>query len=457
MPTTQKSPRPRIRLRPKSVEAIYLESFSIRGLFGKISYDRIGIRNPVPTESRVSVLYGENGVGKTTILRLIYSALAPQSNAGLRSFIARTPFEKFTLNLSGGIEINIQKLGGLAGDYRFSVKRGRTTQNFEVTSDEDGDVPQQDSVAGIEKALREISIDILFVDHSRTVRSTYAFLSEISGGGVDHLQRWLHNQNLSKRESIDAKGYYRVPESAIQLPLAEVVDAVDRWLRAQAFRQGSAGEQNASAVYLEITKALVRPQRGRTDDITKADVRDTLLSLKSVTESFVKHGLLSPYPFDDLVGIFDSASSVKQRQIEVVLAPFLDSIQRRISALNEVHDVVTIFEAELNRYFSGKVASVHIAGGLSISDESGILDIDLLSSGEKQLVFLLSSAVVSRSARSLILIDEPELSLNYRWQRVIAESLSNISSATNTQFILASHSVEIISRYVESAIELSPK
>ena len=47
------------------------------------------------------------------------------------------------------------------------------------------------------------------------------------------------------------------------------------------------------------------------------------------------------------------------------------------------------------------------------------IKLDWLSSGEQQLLFMLCAVALMRDNDSLVLIDEPEISLNIKWQRKI--------------------------------------
>lgn len=446
---------PRARRRLAATGELYITRIAVEQLFGALSYSNIPIKEGLTTESRVSVIYGDNGAGKTTVLRLTYACLSPQRSAGLRSMLAQTPFKYFCVHLSDGHRIEVLK-EDLVGKYTYRVTNNDISFDLDILVDADGDVCEQESIFQLEVFLRKLDLDILFVDHSRSVRSTYAFLADLPTINHDHFDELINKRRYYFNE-IQLKSTGR-QDANIQFPLSQIVDAVDKWFRNQAFRLGAEGEQNASGVYLEIAKAIGRTKKTPAASSISGNIRDTLLSLKNVTKSFIDHGLLSSYPFDELINIYEGASKTKKSQIETVLTPFLDTIQRRISSLNTIDDVMTIFGNELNKYFTKKKAHVHILEGFKIRDlNDEPLDLDHLSSGEKQLVFLLSAAVVSRTTRSLILIDEPELSLNYKWQRMIAESLSNISAATNTQYILASHSVEIITRHVNTATELTPE
>jgi ABC-type cobalamin/Fe3+-siderophores transport system ATPase subunit len=443
----------RRRRRPagRGEQPVFISSFSVEGLFGDLDYREKRLISNQALGGRLNVIFGDNGTGKTTILRLIYAALSPETNAGLRNTIAKAPFRSFSLSFSDGSLISVSKTEGLIGPYKFTAHSEIGSIDVNVATDSDNDVPIQDSVTEIELFLRRFDVDVLFVDHERYVRSTYQFLSEAF---LEDTDRW-NALALSVSNLYEAKSRTRARDRSLQFPLAGMVDAVNNIFRAQAFRQGSQGDANASAVYLEIAKALVRKKKpGPSPKQEEIPFDAQLDELKQRTKSFLNHGLLSDYPFDDLKTLYLNATRPKQQQIAAALSPFVASIERRMSSLDVVHDLMTTFEIELNKYLKKKRAKVHALDGLTIGHGEDRLGLQDLSSGEKQLVFLLCAAVVSRGARSLILIDEPELSLNYKWQRLIAQSLSKLSSPKSTQFIMASHSIEIISRFSDTAVEL---
>jgi predicted ATP-binding protein involved in virulence len=68
--------------------------------------------------------------------------------------------------------------------------------------------------------------------------------------------------------------------------------------------------------------------------------------------------------------------------------------------------------------------------------------IDLLSDGEKQLYGRVISLMILNPHNSMILIDEPEISLHPAWQQKIMQIYSKIGK--NNQFIVATHSPQII-------------
>src|SRR5664279_4491903 len=82
-----------------------IQKVSCEDLFGRFNYslDVTGHGNsPV-------FLYGDNGAGKTTILRLIYSLLANTMHEGCKNFIARVPFKRFEIEFVNNSRIGARR------------------------------------------------------------------------------------------------------------------------------------------------------------------------------------------------------------------------------------------------------------------------------------------------------------------------------------------------------------
>ena len=76
------------------------------------------------------------------------------------------------------------------------------------------------------------------------------------------------------------------------------------------------------------------------------------------------------------------------------------------------------------------------------------IGIDLLSSGEKQLLRLLIECLGAQG--DCIVIDEPELSLHIDWQNDLIEAMRVVNP--NLQIILATHSPEIMDDFDDKNI-----
>lgn len=92
--------------------------------------------------------------------------------------------------------------------------------------------------------------------------------------------------------------------------------------------------------------------------------------------------------------------------------------------------------------------TVQINKNLSLGELDRVISSEKLSSGEKQLLsFLAYNAFYTET---LILIDEPELSLHPDWQRMLIPALE--SQMSNNQLIMATHSPFIYSKYPEAEL-----
>lgn len=83
------------------------------------------------------------------------------------------------------------------------------------------------------------------------------------------------------------------------------------------------------------------------------------------------------------------------------------------------------------------------------------LDLTTLSSGERQIVTLLTYLKFGNQISRLFLIDEPELSLHPKWQAQFLDAVQRLIPE-GTQLILATHSPEIVGELEKACIVLLP-
>jgi ABC-type glutathione transport system ATPase component len=57
---------------------------------------------------------------------------------------------------------------------------------------------------------------------------------------------------------------------------------------------------------------------------------------------------------------------------------------------------------------------------------------------------------------SIFIVDEPEISLNVKWQRRLIDALTDITSGSQCQFLFATHSIEILTKHRDQVIKLNP-
>ena len=109
------------------------------------------------------------------------------------------------------------------------------------------------------------------------------------------------------------------------------------------------------------------------------------------------------------------------------------------------------FQEVCNRYlFTTKLLFDAKEGTLQIlnKNNSDIVSLELMSSGEKQIIHIMSRIFLTGREGLLVFFDEPEISLSINWQRTI---LPDILNSGNCSFLLAAtHSPFIFSNEFEA-------
>lgn len=112
--------------------------------------------------------------------------------------------------------------------------------------------------------------------------------------------------------------------------------------------------------------------------------------------------------------------------------------------------------ASVNKFFKHSKKELHVdqVGKLSIYTQGGqSINIKSLSSGEKQLLILLTHARLGNNKKRVFIVDEPELSLHLKWQEMLIEELIK-DTKNKVQFICATHSPEIVGYHREKCINI---
>jgi len=126
----------------------------------------------------------------------------------------------------------------------------------------------------------------------------------------------------------------------------------------------------------------------------------------------------------------------------------LKTIDEHKSKVDQFFEPINKFLTIINKFFenSGKSIEIDTVGHIKIKKPNRKYDsIEALSSGERQLIIIFIHLIFEKRGSKVFIIDEPELSLHIHWQSMFTESVIEISP--KTQFILATHSPEIIAGF----------
>jgi predicted ATP-binding protein involved in virulence len=127
--------------------------------------------------------------------------------------------------------------------------------------------------------------------------------------------------------------------------------------------------------------------------------------------------------------------------------------RQAIDDQKKIQKPIEDFLAAINRLLKRKKLKLDNSNQLVVDiGNRGTLNLEELSSGEKQLAILLGETLLQQGATSVYLADEPELSLHVSWQEQLVSSLRGLNP--NAQLIFATHSPDIVSEYGSRVIEM---
>ena len=112
---------------------------------------------------------------------------------------------------------------------------------------------------------------------------------------------------------------------------------------------------------------------------------------------------------------------------------------------------IELYLRTLNKFLTDKEA-INQNGEIKILKKHSELKLNLLSSGEKQLLIFLTEIFLNGSKFTTFIADEPELSLHIDWQRELINSIRILNR--NSQIIIATHSPDIVAYHQDKIINM---
>lgn len=141
-----------------------------------------------------------------------------------------------------------------------------------------------------------------------------------------------------------------------------------------------------------------------------------------------------------------------------MLELYLADADEKLDSFEFVLKRIDLLEDIVNARLLRKSLTVNAVNGLVVTRHVDGTQIDLasLSSGEQHEIILMFDLLFNVNAGSLVLIDEPEISLHIGWQLAFVADVRRIASMVGFQFLVATHSPQIIDRWWNRASQLGP-
>lgn len=100
----------------------------------------------------------------------------------------------------------------------------------------------------------------------------------------------------------------------------------------------------------------------------------------------------------------------------------------------------------INHFFedTGKTIEIDFSNNIVFATEYDFIGLEQLSAGEKQLLFILLKVFLMEEKASVLIMDEPEISMHLIWQQDLIQTIRTLNP--NIQLIISTHSPSIYSK-----------
>jgi predicted ATP-dependent endonuclease of OLD family len=285
-------------------------------------------------------------------------------------------------------------------------------------------------------------LELFFLRDDRRLTSSFDDTYALEGDPREHSVAEIVERRVVRRQSA----------------LEEAIENLNAYLRRRAMAARSRGEQDINKIYRDIIRTLARPGRARIPrGLTTQTAVQELSSLAVRNEPFRRLHLTTELPVAEIVGRLEKARSSNKPALLNVVKPYIDSLRARLDALEGVQQTISRLLVSLNSFLGTlKHVDFSLDEGLEIIGQGRErLSPRWLSSGERQLLTIFCQILRPQDHSTVFIIDEPELSLNVKWQRRLLQNLLDCTESSPIQFLIASHSMEILARHRDNVVVLT--
>ena len=214
--------------------------------------------------------------------------------------------------------------------------------------------------------------------------------------------------------------------------------------------------QSKLAEYGSLSQSLDRTfptrlvRRRRSSEPTIEELKIELNKLETKRSRLIAAGFLEKgkeIDFKDLQKIDKSNTNV--------LSVYIKDVKQKLSVFDELAEKIDLLIKIINNRFLHKKLSINKTDGFIFKTTEGkIIPPTSLSSGEQHELVLLYEMLFKVKPNSLILIDEPEISLHVAWQQEFLKDLQEITRLVGFDVLIATHSPQIINDRWDLTVEL---
>ena len=432
-----------------------INQISVTKLFGIFNH-----QVSLNIEDRITIIHGANGFGKTALLRLI-NGFFNSRYSELRSI----PFTEFRVDFDDCSHLQVTKSIEQINEkdqklmfhfYRVGAEPEMFSPNLltnlgvkvdwhlSATEDEVNSliqVGEQNTITSL-SPLENFAIPFIesFENFARKLKKEPKWLSELKSSIDVH---FIETQRLLTPSS--------VPEPAVDTKTPSMIPSVN------IYSQELAEEiQIRLAEYGALSQSLERTFPARIfnnkvpSDLTEETLRNKLNEIEEKRSRLKETGLLDKDENSEFQ-VDQNIDGVTKN----ILSIYVEDVEQKLMIFQEIATKIELFRRIIQQRFLHKNMSISKDKGFTFTtaDDKPLLATDL-SFGEQHELVMLYQLLFKVKPNSLVLIDEPELSLHVAWQVQFLTDLQAIIRLANFDVLIATHSPDIIDDRWDLTVEL---
>ncbi|MBD2312832.1 AAA family ATPase [Desertifilum sp. FACHB-1129] len=444
-----------------------IQKISVNGLFG--IFDHV---IPLNMDERITIIHGPNGFGKTAMLRMLNGFFNSQY-----SIFRNIPFAKFRVDFDNGKSVEVLKksksLEKIKHKERLIIdfydknekKFSFPLEEINNTRDLNFSVSILDNIPGLRRVGSKVwqyiptgetlSLNDV-IDRFEDILPLKTKLRE-EPEWLDKLKSDSHVRLIESQRLLNfvpSRSSRLYPETPSML---QTVSAYSEEV-AQLI-QSKLAEYGTTSQSLDRTFPVRVVQQKPSPDVTNEQLRQQLNELEETRSRLIEVGLLDRDDNSD----FQIQPEFIDESTKNILSVYVEDVENKLSVFNEIARKIELLRRIVNKKFSYSYKE------MSFDNKKGFIFKTLyrpksssletifptdLSSGEQHELVLLYELLFKVKPNSLVLIDEPELSLHVGWQAQFIKDLQEITKLADLNVLMATHSPDIIQDRWDLTVEL---
>ncbi len=444
-----------------------IKSLSIKNLFGVFNHQL-----EFKYTNRVMLIHGPNGYGKTAILKIIHAIFNNEL-----SYLRKLPFLEIIFTFDNETQLKISKLRPNPELKLDEISRINISKEIDLRLFSKGKVigkhklerinPKVFPLGMIDRNidnLERVNDDLLWKHQStgelftlEDIADKYNYLLPERFASRRKTPDWL----IELRDKINVKfiATERLNHSIQSTPspfgdnefsILPTVVSYSKDLVTLIQRKLSEYASHSQSLDRTFPSRLVDKESNDNKSIN--DLIPRLIEIDIKRRKLTSTGLLDKeeeIPFD-AEKIREDSRNLK------VLEVYIDDIEKKLCIFDELTNKIDTMINIINSRFRYKKMIISKEEGFGFHTfDNKFLPLIKLSSGEQHEIVLLYELLFKIEEDSLVLIDEPEISLHVAWQREFLNDLIKIVTLSKFDVLIATHSPQIIHDKWDLTIELN--